>query len=155
MKVYGVYTTDFWESTDSIQQQGLFSTIDLARKKIEPLLEQNSSRVIIEEITVDEDDSNVKFEVYDIEGGLEYKADASDAKFGSFNRQERDVKELTNLYVGKKIEFKGNEDFEAFIGIIDSFGIDPCSDVFVVLIDPENQTIDVPIQEVDLLNIEL
>ena len=30
MKVYGVYTTDFWESTDSIQQQGLFSTIDLA-----------------------------------------------------------------------------------------------------------------------------
>jgi len=82
MKVYCVFNTDMWESRESEDMIGIFSTISMARKCVKSELCEDS-KIIINEMIVDEVGSEVKFEVYDFESGLEYKTKSSDAEYGS------------------------------------------------------------------------
>jgi hypothetical protein len=82
MKVFGVYTTDMWETRSEDSQKGIFSTVDLARDCVRELQEEDT-KVIIETMTIDEVDSGAKLEVYDFVNGLEWNSTNSDAEVGS------------------------------------------------------------------------
>ncbi len=154
MKVFNVYATDSQESVLSVSDSGTFSTIELARKKVKSLLDKNAPKVIIQATIVDEDNSVIKFEVYDFKNGLECKAENSDAKLGFLNKTERFVDFLNITYIGKNVDFNGNNDFLSFYGRIDSFSVDTDSNIYVTLIDQEGESFDVSIKDIDLPTID-
>lgn len=123
MKVYGVYTTDQWQSRNSKIYVGFYSTIDLARDAAVASLEENV-HACIEEIIIDEPDSGVKFEVYENEAGLTWKSEVSDAEIDSMSKTLRSINILRIIYQDMYLDFDGNENESACYGQVKDFYVD-------------------------------
>ena len=150
MKIFGVYTTNDWQEKTSIEYKGWFSTIEKARKIVEQLILENFKKVIIEETVIDEFDSCITLEVYDLESGLEYKSDLSDGTIGMLSKNSILVEKLNNQFIEERIEFFGNDEYEAFEGLIDSFNLDTDGSIYVTLIDQDDCYFDVSLNETNV-----
>lgn len=104
MKVYGVYSTDNWETRTSENYIGIFSTPELARKQVLDNIDSDT-KIVIEEIVIDEVDSGAKMEVYSFESGLKFKSISSDAQYGSFAMAtlDSDYYEVKNFSFEKRL----------------------------------------------------
>ncbi len=146
MEIYNVYSTNAWEEKSSREDCGSFSTIFKARGQVEMEILDKKEKVIIEKVEIDKKGSNVKFEVYSCESGLEEKNEASNLEIGMYSRNAMLVEKLNEKYEDEKIDFFGNDEFEAFYGTVDSFQLDSDNSIYVTLIDQDDIYFDVDIK---------